>query len=402
MISDDLLDHFRTLHPKLIDLSLGRMQRLLKALDHPERKLPPVIHVAGTNGKGSTVAFLRALLEAKGKRVQALTSPHLVRFHERIRLSSGLISEDRLVDVLSRCEAANGGEAITYFEMTTAAAFLACAEDEADFCLVEVGLGGRFDATNVIEAPVATVITPVGYDHQSFLGDTLTEIAHEKAGILKAGIPGFIAPQMPEAKREIERVGVDVGAPLHHCAQREDLPPLGLAGPHQRDNASVAVATLTGLGITLEAEALARGLVSVEWPARLQPIDRGPLYDLLPEGASLWLDGGHNGEAALAIADTFKGRRVHLVVGLMANKDIDAFLSALAPIAASLTAVPIPGESAHDPEHLVQQVSAIGLQASARPDVREALKSLGDGDVLICGSLYLAGQVLDASGLQPT
>ncbi len=401
MTSSDILERFYDLHPKLIDLSLGRIERLLARLGHPEQKLPPIIHVAGTNGKGSTIAFMRAVLEAHGERVQALTSPHLVRFHERIRLSDGLISEDRLIDVLSRCEEVNAGDPITYFEMTTAAAFLACAEDDADYCLVEVGLGGRFDATNVIESPVATVITPIGYDHQSFLGDTLTEIAHEKGGILKHGIPGFIGLQPPEAMAEVTRVAQQVGAPLTVCDEPVQEGSPGLLGPHQRQNAALALGCLKGIGYPLKPENVAAGLAAVDWPARLQRIESGPLGELLTDDATLWLDGGHNAEAAVAIADAFSGQKLTLIVGLMANKDAEAFLCGISPIVDSVIAVSIPGEASHDPFDLAARAASLGLPSEAAEDISSALRRAPGGDVLICGSLYLAGQVLADSGLNP-
>jgi dihydrofolate synthase/folylpolyglutamate synthase len=417
--SDRLLARLHTLHPKLIDLSLGRTERLLAALGHPERRLPPVLHVAGTNGKGSTVAVLRALLEAAGKRVQAYISPHLVRFHERIRLSDGLISEDRLVTILERCEAANDGQPITFFEITTVAGFLAFAEDEADYCLVEVGMGGRFDATNVLERPLASLITPVGMDHQAFLGDTLAAIAGEKAGIVKPGVPVFSAAQEAEATAVIEAAARTTGAPLKtagrdwtaepaegrwrfaDAAGALDLPLPALPGPHQVGNAALALACLRDLGIAPAAERIAAGLRAVAWPARLQRIDRGPLSERLPQGTRLWLDGGHNPHAAAALAAAFAGRRVDLVVGMLEGKDAADFLRLMAPVAASVAAVPIAGEACHDPERLAATARALGLAAGAYPDVAAALAACGAPEVLICGSLYLAGQVLQASGMVP-
>ncbi|MBI1181641.1 MAG: bifunctional folylpolyglutamate synthase/dihydrofolate synthase [Alphaproteobacteria bacterium] len=419
MSSDRLLARLHRLHPKLIDLSLGRTERLLAALGHPERRLPPVLHVAGTNGKGSTLACLRALLQADGKRVQAYTSPHLVRFHERIRLSDGLISEARLTEILERCEAANGGKPITFFEITTVAAFLAFAEDEADYCLVEVGLGGRYDSTNVMERPLASLITPVALDHQSFLGDTLAAIAGEKAGIVKPGAPVFSAAQAPEAEAVIEAAARQADTPLHLAGQdwqaeavsdgwryvdsggTLDLPLPGLAGPHQIGNAALALACLRGLGIAPPADRIAGALRSVSWPARLQPIDRGRLFGLLPQGTRLWLDGGHNPHAAAALAAAFAGRRIDLVVGMLEGKDAADYLRLVAPVAAHVHAVPIPGEACHDPAVLAGRARDLGVGATAHADMEAALSACTAAEVLICGSLYLAGQVLEASGMLP-
>jgi dihydrofolate synthase/folylpolyglutamate synthase len=418
--SDTLLARLHRLHPKLIDLSLGRTERLLAALGDPQRKLPPVLHVAGTNGKGSTVACLKALLEADGKRVQTYISPHLVRFHERIRLSDGLISEARLVEILERCEAANAGLPITFFEITTVAGFVAFAEDEADYCIVEVGLGGRYDSTNVLEDKLASLITPIGLDHQSFLGDTIGQIAGEKAGIIRTGTPVFSAAQTPEARAVIEAQAAAMGAPLRvagrdwtaraegdgwrfaDAAGTLRLPMPALFGDHQIGNAGLALACLRSLGIAPPADGVERALRSVTWPARLQPITRGPLLDLLAKGTRLWLDGGHNPHAAEALAKALAGRKLDLVVGMLEGKDAAEYLRLMAPVAASVRAVPITGEACHAPEHLADLATAIGLQATICADVPSALRSCQSKEVLICGSLYLAGQVLEASGLIPS
>ncbi len=417
MSSDTLLARLHTLHPKLIDLSLGRAERLLAALGSPHLKLPPVLHVAGTNGKGSTVAHLRAMLEADGKRVQTYISPHLVRFHERIRLSDGLISEARLVDVLTRCEAVNGGRPITFFEITMVAAFLAFCEDEADYCIVEVGLGGRYDSTNVLEAKLASLITPIGLDHQSFLGDTVGQIAGEKAGIIRSGTPVFSAEQLPEALAVIEAEAAMQGAPLQVAGgdwiARADgdgwmfsdtggslrLPMPALIGAHQIGNAALALACLRSLGIAPSPDRIAAALKSVSWPARLQPITRGPLLGLLAKGTTLWLDGGHNPHAAEALAQALAGRQLDLVIGMLEGKDAAEFLRVMAPVAASVKAVPIKGEACHDPEHLAELARGLGLKAQAFPDVQSALRYCHSLEVLICGSLYLAGQVLETSGM---
>lgn len=420
MSSDTLLARLHTLHPKLIDLSLGRTERLLAALGHPERRLPPVLHVAGTNGKGSTVAHLRAMLEAGGKRVQTYISPHLVRFHERIRLSDGLISEARLVDVLERCEAVNDGQPITFFEITMVAAFLAFTEDEADYCIVEVGLGGRYDSTNVLEDKLASLITPIGLDHQSFLGDTIAQIAGEKAGIIRPGTPVFSAEQVQEALGVIEAEAGKAGAPLK-VAGRDwtaeasgdgwlfsdaggslRLPMPALVGAHQIGNAGLALASLRSLGIAPPPDRIAAALKTVEWPARLQPITRGLLRAVLPEGTKLWLDGGHNPHAAEALVKALAGRKLDLVLGMLEGKDAAEYLRLMAPVAASVKAVPIAGEACHDPAHLAGLARSAGLEAAAYADVPSALGDCRSAEVLICGSLYLAGQVLEASGMIPS
>ena len=419
MSSDTLLAQLHTLHPKLIDLSLGRTERLLAALGNPQLKLPPVLHVAGTNGKGSTVAHLRAMLEAGGKRVQTYISPHLVRFHERIRLSDGLISEARLVDVLERCEAANDGQPITFFEITTAAGFLAFAEDEADYCIVEVGLGGRYDSTNVLENKRATLITPIGMDHQNFLGNSLAGIAGEKAGIIRNGTPVFSAAQEPEAMAviEVEAARTDAtlkvagrnwtavadgdGWTFSDAAGTLCLPMPALAGAHQIGNAALALACLRSLGIAPSPDRIEAALRTVTWPARLQPVTRGPLLNLLATGTRLWVDGGHNPHAAEALAQALAGRKLDLVVGMLEGKDAAEYLRLMAPVAASVKAVPIPGEACHDSAHLAELARRVGLKAAAFPDVQSALPACRAGEVLICGSLYLAGQVLKASGMIP-
>ncbi|MFO1141378.1 MAG: folylpolyglutamate synthase/dihydrofolate synthase family protein [Amaricoccus sp.] len=420
--SDRVLDRLTELHPKVIDLSLVRIVRLLGALGHPERRLPPVVHVAGTNGKGSVVAMLRAGLESAGKRVHVYTSPHLARFHERIRLAGDLVDEARLTDLLERCEAANGGAPITFFEITTAAAFLAMAETPADFALLEVGLGGRLDATNVIERPRLTVITPVSIDHQQYLGDTLPAIAGEKAGILKHGVLGIVGRQEPEALEVIERRAERMVAPLmvegrdwqvweEHgrvafldTSGLLDLPPPRLIGAHQVANAGIAVAALRALG--MDEAACAAALTEVEWPARLQRLRQGSLVDAAGR-AELWLDGGHNPGAGIALAEALTRlppRPLHLVTGMLATKDVEGFLRPLAPLARSLTAVSIPGEAATLPaEATVAAAHAAGFAAaSPAAGVGEAIAAIvaavPDCRILICGSLYLAGRVLRENG----
>src|SRR5262245_5227131 len=320
--SDIVLERVMRLHPKIIDLELSRVERLLKLVGHPERKLPPVVHVAGTNGKGSVIAYLRAMLEAAGKRVHVYTSPHLVKFHERIRLAGKLIEEQALVDLIEECERANGGETITFFEITTVAAFLAFSRVPADIVLLETGLGGTFDATNVIAAPRASVIMPISFDHMQYLGDTLAKIAANKAGIMKAGRPAIIAEQPPEAAAVFEQRATALRAPLWRCGAEWSfaitasgftyrdargalsLPKPRLPGRHQYGNAAAAVATTRWLeDFALTDRAIAAGLQSAEWPARMQRLTRGPLVDALPRDWELWLDGGHNEDAGRIIAD---------------------------------------------------------------------------------------------------
>jgi dihydrofolate synthase/folylpolyglutamate synthase len=423
--SDQILARLQSLHPKSIDLSLGRLERLLDALDHPERRLPPVVHIAGTNGKGSTLATLDAILLADGKRVQRYVSPHLERFNERILLDGVPIDEQALVDALNRTERANGAEPITFFEVTTAAAFLIFAERDADILLLETGLGGRLDATNVVDHPLLTMITPVSMDHQAFLGDRLELIAGEKAGILKPGVPAVIGRQEPKALEAIEARARELGVPLilhgrdwraerakdrlkvRLGDQEHDLPLPVLEGEHQLDNAGQAVIAANLLGnLSPSEEALAKGLRKTHWPARLQQLTTGPFPQLLPAGSTLWLDGGHNPAAGQALGSYFKktdGRPLHLVVGMINTKDSLGFLEAIAPHAVHLHAVPVPEEKAsRAPEDIVRQAEELGLPAHAERDVASALSAIANTAaspvrVLICGSLYLAGQVLRAN-----
>jgi dihydrofolate synthase/folylpolyglutamate synthase len=415
--SDAILARMMALHPKIIDLTLDRMWRLLEALGNPQNDLPPVIHIAGTNGKGSTQAMIRAGLEAAGKDVHAYTSPHLARFHERIRLSGELIAEDALTEVLDECYAANGGGNITYFEITTAAALLAFARTPADYTLLEVGLGGRLDATNVVEKPALSIITPVSVDHQQYLGETLAEIAGEKAGIIKRGVPCIAGPQEEAGLEVIEARAARLGAPVlaygqqWHIGQEAgrmvyqdergllDLPLPNLPGAHQVMNAGAALAALRHLGVSNEAcEAAVTGAY---WPARMQRLRTGPLVDLAG-AADLWLDGGHNpaaGEAIAALLAEAPDRPTHLICGMLNTKDIGGYLRPLAAHARSLHAVSIPGEAATLPaSETAKAARAAGLEAVESPDVAHALADIVAQDpharVLICGSLYLAGVVL--------
>ncbi len=430
--SDAVLARLTRLHPKIIDLSLGRVERLLARLGHPEAALPPVVHVAGTNGKGSLIAFLRAMLEAAGKRVHVYTSPHLVRFHERVRLAGSLIEEAELLALLEECEAANGEEPITYFEITTAAAFLAFARSPADYLLLETGLGGRLDATNVVAQPRLTAITPVSMDHMQYLGNSLAEIAGEKAGILKSGVTCVVGAQAPAAEEVIVARAESVGAPLFLASRdwswrQEDerlvvdfgresiaLPLPRLRGRHQLANAAHAVACMAQLGdASVAPEHLAQGLQSVEWPARMQRLTRGPLFQALGEGWQVWLDGGHNGAAGTALAQTLAADAgngeapLHLVFGMLNTKTSDAFLRPFAGLAESVKAVAIPGEPASlSAEEAAQAADAVGLRATTAEDVPAAVRQIAEahppdgpsGRILICGSLYLAGQVLRDHG----
>ncbi len=420
--SDAILARLMTLHPKIIDLSLDRIERLLDRLGRPQDRLPPVVHLAGTNGKGSVAAFMRATLESAGYTVHAYTSPHLVRFHERIRLAGEPIAEPALAAYLERCEEANDGAPITYFEITTAAAFLAFSEEPADILLLECGLGGRLDATNLVARPLVTVITPVSIDHQHFLGETLREIAAEKAAIQKRGVPSVIGPQPPEAAAVIEAVAARTGTPtfrfgrsfsveatanglVYSARGRLTLPRPVLPGAHQIDNAAVAIAALERLkGFTVTELDIAKGLLRASWPGRLQRLRDGPLAGLLPEDWELWLDGGHNaaaGEALAAHAAAEWGDRpLWLVCGMMNNKQAAAFFEPLARVASGLRAVAIPGEeNAFSAAELADIATSAGLDAAPADDLAAAVESIaarqkGPARALICGSLYLAGSVL--------
>jgi dihydrofolate synthase/folylpolyglutamate synthase len=425
-LPDPILDRLKALHPRVIDLSLGRMQRLLAALGAPHRRVPPVVHVAGTNGKGSLVAYLRAMVEAAGKRAHVYTSPHLVRFNERIVIAGQTIDDPALAALLERCEAANAGQPITFFEITTAAAFLGFAETAADLLLLEVGLGGRLDATNVIDRPALTAITPVSLDHQHYLGDTITAIAGEKAGILKPGVPAVIGPQPAAAAAVIAARAAHVGAPLFRCGQewsvaaRPDgiaytsphgtraLPPPGLAGWHQIANAGSAVACAEALAavLPLPPAALADGLARVRWPARLQRLSRGPLVAGLPADIEVWLDGGHNPDAGAALARTiaaWSDRPLRLVLGMLDTKDPVGFLRPFAPHRPAVRTVAIAGEAHALPaERLAALAREAGFEAAPADDVAAAVaahaRAGAPARILIGGSLYLAGHVLVDNG----
>ncbi len=430
---DTTITRLLALHPKLIDLSLDRMLRLLAALGHPERKLPPVIHVAGTNGKGSTIAFMRAILEAAGLRVHVYTSPHLVRFNERFRIGQvgegALVADDDLLRALEECERANAGQPITVFEITTAAGMLLFARHPADILLLEVGLGGRLDATNVVAQPLATVITPISFDHAEYLGDSIAKIAAEKAGVLKPNVPAIVAAQPRDALVVIERTAVRIGAPTTIAgegwtASEErgrlvyqdeagllDLPAPRLPGRHQFENAGVAIATLRalpGLGVRpKDFEAIAR----TEWPARMQRLSQGRLPGVLPAGSELWLDGGHNADGGRAVANALADleervpRPLVLIVGMLASKDSAAFLRNFSGLARRLIAVPIPDQPKCMPAAAIADLArSADIPAQSCDDLAHALTTVNalalnpPPRVMITGSLYLAGAVLNANG----
>jgi dihydrofolate synthase/folylpolyglutamate synthase len=433
---DSIIARLMTLHPKRIDLSLDRIRRILDALGHPERRLPPVIHVAGTNGKGSTIAFMRAVLEAAGRSVHVYTSPHLVRFNERYRIGAPgggrLVTDDALAGVLEECERANGDRPITVFEIETAAAFLLFSRHPADVLLLEVGLGGRLDATNVVEHVLTSVITPVSMDHLEFLGDTIEKIAGEKAGILRRGVPAAIAPQTERALAVIEQQARRIGAPLRiageHWGVHEergrlvyqdddgllDLPVPKLAGRHQLDNAGTAIAALRAADLGLPLNAFETGIARAEWPARMQLLTHGRLKALAPPGSELWLDGGHNAEGGRAVASALGEieervpRPLLMIVGMLASKDATGFLRNFAGIARRVIAVPIPRqEKALPAEAVAEAARAVGLPADCRDSIESALAAIGQlalapaPRILITGSLYLAGEVLSLNGTPP-
>jgi dihydrofolate synthase/folylpolyglutamate synthase len=434
---DAILARLLALHPKRIDLSLDRIERLLAALDHPEQKLPPLIHVAGTNGKGSTIAYLRAILEAAGLRVHVFTSPYLVRINECYRLGrvggGRLVGDDELRATLEHCERVNAGNPITIFEAETAAAFCLFAENPADVALLEVGLGGRLDSTNVIDAPLATVIAPVSMDHTEFLGDTLTSIAGEKAAIIKRSAPVICAEQFPEAMTVVEAQANRMRAPLYAAGQQwhvsvecgrlvyqddrglMDLAAPKLFGRHQFDNAGLAIATLRAqAAFKINPAAFERGIVSAEWPARMQRLTSGKLVDQGPKACEIWLDGGHNAEggrvAAAALGDLEErvSRPLVVIAGMMANKDAENFLANFAGLTRHIMAVQIPGRNnAMPPDRLADAARALGMRVEISASVEAALQTLSrlayevPPRILITGSLYLAGHVLAANGTSP-
>ena len=426
---ETILARVAELHPRKIDLSLGRTERLLAALGDPHRRLPRTIHVAGTNGKGSTVAFLRAMLEAAGQRVHTYTSPHLVRFNERIRLAGKLVDDDALIAALERCERVNAGAPVTFFEITTAAAFSLYAEHPADWLLLEVGLGGRFDSTNVIADPAATIVTPVSIDHAEFLGDTIEAIAGEKAGIFKPGAPAIAGFQDERALRVLEGAARRALSPLMVAGRdfdvREengrlifedangllDLPLPRLAGRHQHQNAATAIAALRAVAPDLPARAFDDGLAHVEWPARLQRISRGKIVELAPPGAEIWLDGGHNEDGARVMAEAIgemasrKDAPLALICGALATKDVRAILAHFVDLARCIVAVPVSGDHyGRTPADVAGAARDLGVFAQEASSVEDAIRAVAamkwakPPRILICGSLYLAGAALAFNG----
>jgi len=432
---DAILARLLALHPKRIDLSLDRIERLLAALGHPQRRLPPVIHVAGTNGKGSTIAFMRAVLEAAGKIVHVYTSPNLVRLNERFRIGHAdggkFVGDAELTEALAECEAKNGDAPITVFEMETAAAFVLFSRNPADVLLLEVGLGGRLDATNVVERPLASVITRLSLDHREFLGDTLMEIAAEKAGILKRDVPAIVTAQAREALAVIERQAARLHCPLKIAGEDWttteergrlvyqdgegllDLPAPKLYGRHQFENAGAAVAALRVSGLKLPVAAFEAGMTRVDWPARMQRLSHGRLADLVPSESELWLDGGHNADggqaiaAALADLEERVSRPLVLVVGMLSTKDCAGFLKNFSGLARRVITVPIHQDKAVTASELAEVAGSVGIPALARDNLESAIDVAGKLDlhpaprILITGSLYLAGEVLAANGTPP-
>jgi dihydrofolate synthase / folylpolyglutamate synthase len=433
---DEILARLLRLHPQRIDLSLARMWHVLDRLGHPEKSLPPVIHVAGTNGKGSTIAFMRAMLEAAGARAHVYTSPNLVRMNERFRLGrvggGALVSDADLIAALETCERANGDAPITVFEIETAAAFLLFANHEADALLLEVGLGGRLDATNVVPAPLASVITPISIDHVDYLGDTLEKIAAEKAAIMRRGTPAVIGRQTEGPLSVLVRHADEVGAPLHVAGQDWmaseergrlvyqdqqgllDLPSPRLFGRHQIDNAGIAIAALRAGGFKLPTGAYEQGITKAEWPARMQRLTAGDLVAQAPAGSEVWLDGGHNPDggriiaAALADLEERVSCPVVLIVGMLATKDLEGFLRNFTGLARRLIAVPIASDKAQPPEAVAKVARTIGIAADAAPSLPAAFAAIAALDldppprILITGSLYLAGEVLALNGTPPS
>jgi len=429
-LSDEILTRLLELHPKSIDLSLERLERLLATLGHPEKHLAPVIHLAGTNGKGSVLSYMRTSLEAAGVTVHSYTSPHLVRFHERIRLGvnkgvSEHIDEYHLSALLEECEKANAGHPITFFEITTAAAFLAFARHEADFVLLETGLGGRLDATNVIDQPALTILTSIDMDHQQYLGDTLEEIAIEKAGILKPDVPCIVATQKSASLSTIETLAAKKQSPLlisnqdwqafeqhgrlvyQDEAGLLDLPLPRLAGRHQIDNAGTAIAALRALHYTSLTQAhIEEGLRNTRWPARFERLETGSLHELAGENTEIWLDGGHNPHAARAIASALADledrvpKPVVLILGMLNTKEIGGYLAPFKGLCEHIITVKIPGEAnAVSAEDLGLEAVKQGFTTTSAQSLEHALKQVGSSAdreqrLLICGSLYLAGNVL--------
>ena len=407
----EALGRFEGLYPDTIELSLGRVLNALELLGRPQDRLPPVIHVAGTNGKGSTCAFMRAMMEAAGLSVHVFTSPHLVRFNERIRLAGEIVDDARLIDWLERTHDAIKGQEITQFEATTATALLAFSEVPADVLILEVGLGGSYDATNVIDQPALSVITPIDFDHKAFLGSDIRKIAGEKAGIIKSGRPALTAIQRKICDDVIAKRAEDVGAPLYRLkahfidAMPEDL---GLLGEHQRANAALAAMAvqLFGNSTIIGQNAIFEGARNVVWPARMQRLKDGPLTALAPN-QEIWLDGGHNPHAARAIARQLNNMpgRTALVAAMLASKDATGYFMPFRQVRPEVFTLPnAPGHQGAEPQALAEAATNAGLKAAAYDSLEAALKAAattGVDRILICGSLYLAGEVLAQNGEPP-
>ena len=427
MISRKLIERLERLHPKIIDLSLDRLNNLLNALDNPQKRLPPVIHVAGTNGKGSTIAILRSIQNAAGLSIHAYTSPHLVHLNERFIIAGKEITEKSLIQTLTECENANAGAEITFFEIITAAGLLVFSKIKADLLLLEVGLGGRFDATNVVSDPILSIITPISLDHQQYLGDTLEKIAYEKAGILKEKRPAIIGQQGPEALKVIKLKAEETGSPLFIFQRDWNITETksaikfevegstsyfekpNLKGIHQIQNAGIAIAATHYLKEVLPIKngSIDQGLLTVKWPARLQKINEGPLINILPTNVELWIDGGHNQNASLLIAHTIRNWKIknpclsiHMVFGCLSNREIKALLQPFINIIDLVQTVKIPEQANSASRELVAHTAkSMGFRANPADTVTKAIKNIislstGKRLILIYGSLYLSGSVL--------
>ncbi|MAZ98455.1 MAG: bifunctional folylpolyglutamate synthase/dihydrofolate synthase [Rhodospirillaceae bacterium] len=427
MISRKLIERLERLHPKIIDLSLDRLNNLLNALDNPQKRLPPVIHVAGTNGKGSTIAILRSIQNAAGLSIHAYTSPHLVHLNERFIIAGKEITEKSLIQTLTECENANAGAEITFFEIITAAGLLVFSKIKADLLLLEVGLGGRFDATNVVSNPILSIITPISLDHQQYLGDTLEKIAYEKAGILKEKRPAIIGQQGPEALKVIKLKAEETGSPLFIFQRDWNITETksaikfevegstsyfekpNLKGIHQIQNAGIAIAATHYLKEVLPIKngSIDQGLLTVKWPARLQKINEGPLINILPTNVELWIDGGHNQNASLLIAHTIRNWKIknpclsiHMVFGCLSNREIKALLQPFINIIDLVQTVKIPEQANSASRELVAHTAkSMGFHANPADTVTKAIKNIislstGKRLILIYGSLYLSGSVL--------
>lgn len=423
---DAALERLSALHPKLIDLGLDRTFEILEALGNPHYHLPPTIHLAGTNGKGSTAAFLRAMAEQAGLSVHVYSSPHLCRFHERIRLAGTLIDDETLISLLEEVETANAGRPITFYEVTTAAAFLAFSRTPADLLILETGLGGELDSTNVLDAPAATILTPIDRDHEQFLGSDLGEIARTKSGIMRSSTPCISAQQQPIVADMIAKCAQDLNVPLTIVSQPQsgtataafrlklgeeiyDCPKPSLFGAHQTQNAALAITALYEAQrhgkLTINIDAAIAGIAMAHWPGRIQHLQTGLLAKQVPAG-EFWLDGAHNAHGAAALVDSLQSLsdgKWSLIVGLLNTRPPQAFFTQLQTIAAEIHAISIPDQPASlSAEEIAEAARSIGLKATPHPNLDTALKNLSNKNpVAICGSLYLAGYVLGKNGTLP-